>query len=155
MAGSSLLHGNFRIIFGKRRQLVEMVILLPVFVVRKGLLEPCGICQRVVTKLHWNRLPCHDLPEEYVECGRHGNANAVEDDVGLALDGTVYPEVDLNGCCRFHVSHCIKSWADLSIISIVNCYTINVGANADEIALGFDEFIAPLIAEKAFNEFFE
>lgn len=155
MTESSLLHGNFRVAVRKRRQLVEMVILPPVFVVRKGLLEPRGICQRVVPKLHWNRLPCHDLPEEYVECGRHGNANAVEDDVGLALDGIVHTEVDLNSCCRFHVSHCIKSWADLSIVSIVSCYTINAGADADEVAHGFDEFIAPLNAEKAFNEFFE
>ena len=36
---------------------LKMVVLPPVFVVRKGLLKPCGIRKRVVPKLHWNGLP--------------------------------------------------------------------------------------------------
>lgn len=75
MAGSSLLHGNFRFDFGKRRQLVKMIILASVFVVRKGLFESRRICQRVISKFHWNRLPSDDLPEEYVERRGHGDAN--------------------------------------------------------------------------------
>lgn len=101
-----------------------MVILAPVLVVRKGLLEPCGVCQRVVPKLHGDRLTSYDLPEEHVERRGHGNANSVEDDVGPALDGIFNPEVDLYGCCCFHDAYYIKIEDQMSIRNIANCYTI-------------------------------
>lgn len=84
-----------------------MIIFTPVFIIRKGLLKSCGICKRVVTKLHWNRLSGNDLPQEYVERGRHGNTYAVEDDVSPSLDGVIHPEIYLNGCTGFHVAHYI------------------------------------------------
>ena len=127
MAGFLLRHGDLRVVFRKRRQLVEMVILAPVLVVRKGLLEPCGVCQRVVPKLHGNRLTSYDLPEEHVERRGHGNANSVEDDVGPALDGIFHPEVDLNGCCSFHDAYYIKIEDQMSIRNIANGYTTERG----------------------------
>lgn len=85
---------------------MKMVVLAPVFVVSERLFEPCRIGERVIPQFHGDGLPGDDLSKEDVERGGHGKADAVEDNVGFALDGIVNAKVDLY--CRgrgFHAEN--------------------------------------------------
>lgn len=85
---------------------MKMVILASVFVVRERLLEPCWIGERVIPQLHRDGLPGDNLSKEDVERGGHGKADAVEDNVGFALDGLINAKVDLYCRCRgFHTEY--------------------------------------------------